>query len=283
MATKRQSPLGKCFLCGKVYARAGMARHLRKHLKERQGDTPLVWLRVTDATPWAVLPSQAFWLDLEMPLDLPLLDLDDFLRAIWVECCGHLSHFVATYQGATIYFEVHPEGPIPTRKEIEKEIRLDGDPIPDTSAPLWVRYAQAFSGPWGVELPASLFTVGDLVQALDKFVYEYDFGTTTRLNLQVQDRYTGPRPEGAPAIRVLSRNFKPHIPCDVCGKPAEFLAMDEEGYYRALCKQHTDEAYEKGEVESYLPLVNSPRAGLCGYDGPYLPELKFEVFPPEPS
>jgi len=281
MPSKRNSPLGLCSLCGRVYSKASMVRHLRKHLQARQGDTPLVWLRVTDATPWAVLPSQAFWLDLEVPLDLPLVDLDDFLRAVWVECCGHLSHFVATYQGATIYFEVHPEEPIPTKEDLEKEFRLDRDSITDPSAPLWVRFAQAFPGPGGAEMPANLFTVGDLAQVVDRFVYEYDFGTTSRLNLQVQARYTGPRPEGKPAIRVLSRNFKPRIPCDVCDKPAEFLAVDDEGYYQALCKQHADEAYDKGEAEYLYPLVNSPRTGLCGYEGPYEAKWKFEVLPPE--
>jgi len=242
MPSKRNSPLGLCSLCGRVYSKASMVRHLRKHLQARQGDTPLVWLRVTDATPWAVLPSQAFWLDLEVPLDLPLVDLDDFLRAVWVECCGHLSHFVATYQGATIYFEVHPEEPIPTKEDLEKEFRLDRDSITDPSAPLWVRFAQAFPGPGGA---------------------------------------AGPRPEGKPAIRVLSRNFKPRIPCDVCDKPAEFLAVDDEGYYQALCKQHADEAYDKGEAEYLYPLVNSPRTGLCGYEGPYEAKWKFEVLPPE--
>src|SRR3989338_4087621 len=34
-----------------------------------------------------------FWLDMEMRSSAVLKDLDDYLRAIWLECCGHMSQF----------------------------------------------------------------------------------------------------------------------------------------------------------------------------------------------
>ena len=34
-----------------------------------------------------------YWMHLEMPTSLSLLELDGFLRDIWLECCGHLSEF----------------------------------------------------------------------------------------------------------------------------------------------------------------------------------------------
>mgnify|MGYP002398251250 CR=1 FL=1 len=34
-----------------------------------------------------------FWLDIEARGESQLTDLDDYLRAIWLECCGHLSRF----------------------------------------------------------------------------------------------------------------------------------------------------------------------------------------------
>src|SRR5579872_34765 len=34
-----------------------------------------------------------YWMHLEMPAKAMLVNLDDFLRAIWVECCDHLSEF----------------------------------------------------------------------------------------------------------------------------------------------------------------------------------------------
>jgi hypothetical protein len=36
-----------------------------------------------------------YWLHLEVPSKFTLDALDDFLRAIWLECCGHLSAFEA--------------------------------------------------------------------------------------------------------------------------------------------------------------------------------------------
>ena len=34
-----------------------------------------------------------YWLHIEIPAKATLEDLDSFLRAIWLECCGHLSSF----------------------------------------------------------------------------------------------------------------------------------------------------------------------------------------------
>jgi hypothetical protein len=36
-----------------------------------------------------------FWLHLEMNSTATLADLDRYLRAIWLECCGHLSQFIS--------------------------------------------------------------------------------------------------------------------------------------------------------------------------------------------
>ena len=37
--------------------------------------------------------SPMYWLHIEIPATATLEDLDRFLRAIWLECCGHLSSF----------------------------------------------------------------------------------------------------------------------------------------------------------------------------------------------
>jgi hypothetical protein len=47
----------------------------------------LYHLRVQDAY------ASDFWLDLEMNGDATLKELDEYLRAIWLECCGHMSRF----------------------------------------------------------------------------------------------------------------------------------------------------------------------------------------------
>jgi len=42
-----------------------------------------------------------YWMYLSIPVNTTLEDLDDFLRDIWLECCGHLSAF--TIEGTRYY------------------------------------------------------------------------------------------------------------------------------------------------------------------------------------
>ncbi len=94
--------------------------------------------------------------------------------------------------------------------------------------------------------------------------YEYDFGTTTELKLKViSEREVEAKGK---AIQVLARNTPPLILCKVCGKPAtEVCAQciyDDEGW---LCDDCAED-HECGE-EMLLPVVNSPRVGMCAYTG----------------
>ena len=66
---------------------------------QRWPDNPfmLYHLQVRDA----YLPD--FWLHLEMIGSATLADLDRYLRAIWLECCGHLSRFsIGGWSGSEI-------------------------------------------------------------------------------------------------------------------------------------------------------------------------------------
>ena len=49
---------------------------------------PDVYYIRAEATYWP-----AFWLDMEVSGVALLQDLDDYLPAIWLECCGHMSAF----------------------------------------------------------------------------------------------------------------------------------------------------------------------------------------------
>ena len=93
------------------------------------------------------------------------------------------------------------------------------------------------------------------------YSHEYDFGSTTELTLQVLSEHDGdPSPE---AVRLLARNLPPEMLCEECGQPAAWLGCDWEGEYRELCEECADEEMQ----EQLLPVVNSPRAGVCGYEG----------------
>lgn len=97
-----------------------------------------------------------------------------------------------------------------------------------------------------------------------KFVYEYDFGTTTTLALKVLSERIG-TPKLEP-IDEIAENIPPKIACSVCGKDAKQVCaqcIDEgEGWLCNKCAK----THECGE-EMLLPVVNSPRVGMCAYTG----------------
>ncbi len=97
------------------------------------------------------------------------------------------------------------------------------------------------------------------------FTYEYDFGSTTELNLKV----VGIRDRGSHrgAVELLARNDAPQIACGECGsQPATQIcttcSCEDEGW---LCESCAVD-HECGE-EMLLPVVNSPRVGVCAYAG----------------
>ncbi len=97
-----------------------------------------------------------------------------------------------------------------------------------------------------------------------KFSYEYDFGSTTALIVRVLGERSMPR--SRQPILLLARNDPPVIPCVKCGASATKMCAecnyDDAGW---LCDKCADE-HECGE-EMLLPVVNSPRVGVCGYTG----------------
>jgi hypothetical protein len=98
-----------------------------------------------------------------------------------------------------------------------------------------------------------------------RFSYEYDFGSTTGLVGQIvgtRDGYLDRAP-----VRVLARNDLLDWRCANCSRPAVIVCP---------CCIHEDdclfyEAHAQGdpcaEEGVYLPVVNSPRMGTCGYVG----------------
>jgi hypothetical protein len=98
-----------------------------------------------------------------------------------------------------------------------------------------------------------------------KLLHEYDFGTTTELTLRVISESVGEL-RGGP-IQILARNEPPSITCNSCGKTATLvccICIDEgDGW---LCDECARD-HKCGE-EMLLPVVNSPRVGMCGYTGP---------------
>ena len=98
-----------------------------------------------------------------------------------------------------------------------------------------------------------------------EFTYEYDFGSTTTLTGQVLGVRQGNL--GRAAVRLLARNDAPEWRCGECSRPATVVCpfCIHEGSY-LFCETHAQE-HPCAEEEVYLPVVNSPRMGICGYVG----------------
>jgi hypothetical protein len=122
--------------------------------------------------------------------------------------------------------------------------------------------------------------VGKARKADDVFAKEpellhlYDFGTTSETNIHVVGSRKGKATTKHP-IALMSRNNMPEMECKECGKLATHLCIeclyeaDETGMW-FLCDEHT-ESHPHTEYGEPVLLFNSPRMGMCGYEGPAEP------------
>ena len=216
MAAKKRTK-GECVFCNKEFTKSGMRKHLsscrqrQKMIKEKEvgnsKEIPLYHLEVS--TPF----GSDFFLNLEVNAYSELHELDHYLRAIWLECCGHLSQF-------------------------------------------------SYSGSFGEELPMES-KIHEVVEPDIKISHIYDFGTSTETHIKlVEDRYGTPLT--TQPIFLMARNNLPELVCELCDNSASWIG---EG---PLCTDHIDSDPEF-DAEEFLPIVNSPRTGVCGYDGPAEP------------
>lgn len=221
MARKTQTR-GACAFCGREMTRGGLARHLEtcpqcqeaiEAANQGRGrEQPLYHLVARDA--W----GGDYWLHLEMNGSATLDDLDRYLRAIWLECCGHLSQFsIGGWRGDEI----------PMGRQIQR-----------------------------------VFTPGL------ELTHIYDFGTESQTLIQAVSVRTG-KPLSEHPIYLMARNNPPEAACQVCGQPAAWLCIDcwdETDQPAFLCDEHAED-----HEEGLMAFVNSPRVGMCGYNGPAKP------------
>jgi len=123
------------------------------------------------------------------------------------------------------------------------------------------RYQADTAGIDGMDTGVAL---GRILRPGLKFTYEYDFGTTTELEIKVLSERR--EPSGKRTISILARNDPPKFPCSACQKPepapAKTICTEcQTDLCGACAKKH------ECDEELRLPLVNSPRAGVCGYTG----------------
>src|SRR5690349_5577716 len=185
--------MGQCYFCQGSFGKAEMTAHLEQ-CPQRAKQAPLVVAIPTlSHKKWPLARyfqleveatyRPAYWLHLEIPAYASLLNLDSFLRYLWLECCGHLSAFEL--------------GPFRYASTPDKEYDLTEKNMR------------------GARLEI-MMTVGT------EFSYEYDYGTTTNLKLKVVGEREGEAIGRQPTVTLMARNEPPLIPCEKCpkGNPA---------------------------------------------------------------
>lgn len=201
---------GQCEICGESAQKTAMPRHLAACLPAHDAkgtNVRLVQLR------FEAPGDPRYWLYVEAPANAMLEQLDALLRAVWLECCGHMSAFDVE----------HSE--------------------PDKRSKVGTMLASKGA----------------------QFRYEYDFGSTTLLSGQVLGTREGS--PGRTAVRLLARNHPPDWSCQECESPATTVCpYCLDGGDGVFCEAHAAK-HPHADEEVYLPVVNSPRMGVCGYAG----------------
>src|SRR3989344_4652145 len=104
----------------------------------KDGNIFLIGIQYTD--------SHLYWMFVEVKTDITLEKLDQFLRKMWLECCGHLSRFI----------------------------------INDVS---YERYRSG--GTYGEESRTMKVPMNKILDVNKVFHHEYDYGTPTCLQLKI--------------------------------------------------------------------------------------------------
>ncbi len=111
----------------------------------------------------------------------------------------------------------------------------------------------------------SLFEpIGEVLQPGDVVGYDYDFGSTTHLTIRV--RAQNPFRSGEGPVVVLARNAPLEWTCSVCGAPATQVCPDCEWKGTGFLCENCVPGHAR-HADRLLPVVNSPRMGVCGYAG----------------
>lgn len=133
-------------------------------------------------------------------------------------------------------------------------------------------------GGWGNEIGMGR-KVGVYFKKDFKTDYVYDFGSSTQLTIKVIGEHTLNEKK---AIILLSRNEPLEIYCHVCEKqPVTQMCSVHwgEGPF-CFCESCAEEHEEECEDAEYAmgPIYNSPRSGVCGYDGGTIDKKRDGVF-----
>lgn len=217
---------GVCTFCGEAFVKRSMTKHLTGCKKHQEAiETANVGKPKEETLYHLVIQDtylKNFWLHLEMNGSAKLKKLDDYLRDIWLDCCGHMSQFSI--------------------------------------------------GGWGGSEIAMSKSAQSIFDYSSELVHIYDFGTSSETLIKVVGKRTG-KPLTKHPIMLMARNEMPVVTCMECEQTARWLCSecisehDASGY---LCDKHAKN-HPHDDYGEPIELVNSPRMGMCGYEGPAEP------------
>ena len=130
------------------------------------------------------------------------------------------------------------------------------------------------TGSWGdlSEIPMTT-RIDQALQPRVELVHIYDFGTSSETIVRTVAVRDGMLTTSH-SIALMSRNNMPNFMCMECDSPAVGICMGcmfEDGTEGTMCKRHSEIHIHIDDYGDPLPLINSPRIGMCGYDGPAEP------------
>jgi hypothetical protein len=204
---------GKCFFCNVLLKQNETGKHLAQHLaameKEDQSKTTKGYHHI-------IVEAGEMFLHILADGKSQMKVIDNFLRKIWLECCGHLSNFG------------------------HKNFKI-----------------------------SMSNTVADVFVPKVKIYHDYDYGSTTRVELKAGKVYSLHLKE---PLVLLSRNEPLKLICGNCKKqPAVSLCSvcmyEGNTFFCAKCSLvHSNTCNDFADYAN-MPVVNSPRMGVCGYEG----------------
>jgi len=216
---KELKSAGSCIYCNQLFSQKEMARHLASHLTEKQKackeKASLNYCHIE-------VESDEMFLHLLVKGDAQMRAIDQFLKDIWLDCCGHLSAFG------------HKNFKIKMKDLVE-----------------------------------------EVMEPRIKIYHDYDFGSTTTVFLKGHKHYLLNEKK---EVILLSRNEPFKINCSLCKKkPAIYLCTecfneneDDYTYYCEKCAAIHEDDCDAFSDYSKMPVVNSPRMGVCGYEGGHI-------------
>ncbi len=204
---------GICIFCKQKFSQNEIEKHIAGHLaqmeKENSANTANIYQHI-------LVESEEMFLHILVKSETKMKIIDNFLRDIWLDCCGHLSNFG------------------------HKNFKI-----------------------------GMTNSIADILSPKVKIYHDYDYGSTTRVELRAAKTYALHLKEN---LLLLSRNEPLKIICSMCKrKPASYLCTtcdwETNAFFCEQCGAKHEETCEAFADYARMPVVNSPRMGICGYEG----------------